>query len=55
MKQTDGALILAVIELVLKYGVPATIQIIRAFDVDDPTLEDIQALARRVPEPEKYF
>jgi len=44
---------LAILELILKHGVPAAIAIITAWDVDDPTAEDWEAL--KVKGPQEYF
>jgi len=43
-------MILAITEMIVKHGVPAALQIIKAWDIDEPTLEDIEALRQRVPE-----
>ena len=48
-------LLMAVAILIIKYGVPATIAIIKEWDVDNPTIEDIKALKEMVPPPETYF
>lgn len=52
-----GELVLAFTSLILKYGVPAAISIIKDWDVDPEsiTLDDIKALHDRVPPPESYF
>jgi len=42
-----------IIELIMKYGVPAALQIITAWEVDEPTDADWEAL--KVDGPEKYF
>ena len=47
---------LAVGELVLKYGIGAAVQIIATWTVSgEPTLEDIEKLKEMVPPPESYF
>ena len=43
------ALSLAIGELILKHGVPAALRIIRAWDVENPTVEDIRALREMKP------
>lgn len=48
------ALLVAIGELTLKYGVPAALRIIRAWDVESPTDEDIKALREMKPAGE-YF
>jgi hypothetical protein len=40
-------------ELAAKYGIPAAVQIMKDLQTN-PTLEDIEALKYRVPEPEVY-
>lgn len=55
MDKITAMFILAVIELIMKYGVPATLAILAAWGVENPTLEDIQALKERVPPPGTYF
>ena len=52
---TELALAVAFAQLLLKYGVPATLQIMRDWQVTNPTLEDIEELKKRVPRPETYF
>jgi hypothetical protein len=49
------AFIVTMIELVAKYGVPTALSIIQAFKVENPTLDDIEALRNRVPPPETYL
>ena len=46
---------MAVAILIIKYGVPATIAIIKEWNVDNPTIEDIKKLKEMVPPPETYF
>ena len=49
--------ILAIGELILKHGVPAALNIIKAWDADMEKLtpEDIQGLKEMVPPPESFF
>lgn len=47
------ALILALIELILKYGPNAAIAIIKGLEIDNPTPEQIRAL--KVKPPEHYL
>ena len=49
------ALITAIGEMILKYGVPTALQIMKDWEVTNPTLEDITALRNRVPKAETYF
>ncbi len=54
-KKVELALIVSISELVLKHGVPLALQLVKDWDVKDPTLEDIQELKNRVPRPSSYF
>jgi hypothetical protein len=45
--------VLAIIELIGKYGVPAALQIITTWDVEEPTVDDWEAL--KVKAAEEYF
>jgi hypothetical protein len=51
----EAALITTIGDLILKYGIPAALQILKEWEVTDPTLEDIMALRNRVPKPETFF
>lgn len=51
----EGTFLLAIAELILKYGAPTAIAMIKEWDVEQPTLEDIKALKLKVPPPESYF
>ena len=48
-------LILAFVESIMKYGVPAALQIFRDWEIENPTLADIEALRLRIKKPEEYF
>jgi len=48
-------LILAFVESIMKYGVPAALQIFRDWEVENPTIADIEALRLRIKRPEEYF
>ena len=54
-QKMELALVLSISELVMKHGVPLALQLIKDWDVKDPTLEDIMELKKRVPRPETYF
>lgn len=54
-KKVELALIVSISELVLKHGVPLALQLVKDWDVSDPTMEDIQNLKNRVPKPSSYF
>jgi len=45
---------MAILELILRYGVPLAIEMIKALETDNPMVEDIRALALRVPHPDTY-
>ena len=53
-KDAKLAVGIAVLELILKYGVPLAIEMIKALQTNNPTSEDIRALALRVPHPDTY-
>ena len=55
MNETTAAFLIAVITLATKYGIPGLLKILQDWKVDNPTLEDIEALKLRVPRPETYF
>lgn len=46
----EQALIIALIELIIKHGPTAAISIIKSLETDSPTPEQIRALAVRPPE-----
>ena len=50
----EGALLLAFAELLLKYGPSAALSLIKAWGVENPTMEDIAALKAMKPA-ESYF
>jgi len=45
---------IAILELILRYGVPLAIDMIKALETDNPTSGDIRALALRVPHPNSF-
>jgi len=47
--------IIAVIEIVLKYGIPAAMKIIADWAKQNPTIADLEELRERVKKPEEYF
>ena len=47
--------VIVIMELLMKHGIPGVIKIIKLWSVEDPTLEDIQALRNLVKPPETYF
>lgn len=55
MEQVTASFIITIIQLVLKHGVPAAVQIMKDWEIVDPSIEDIEELHDRVPKPETYF
>jgi len=50
------AVVIAISELILRYGVPAGLSIVKRWECDgEPTLDDIQSLRAMVPLPETFF
>ena len=47
--------ILAIITVAVEKGVPALINVLNAWQVEDPTLEDIDKLHDLVKKPSSYF
>ena len=55
MKTTELEFINSILQLLINYGLPAALNIIKTWDKDNPTLEDIEALRDMVPPPDHYF
>ena len=49
------AMVVAIATLIIKHGIPAALNILRNWNVDDPTMEDIEALKIMVPPTSTYF
>ena len=49
----EAALVIALIELIIKYGPNAAISIIKGLETDNPTPEQIRSLV--VKDPKSYF
>ena len=49
----EAAAIIAIVELVMKYGPAAATALVAGLDTDNPTPEQIRAL--KVKDPESYF
>ena len=49
----DAAVVLAIIELLLRVGPKAFLELVKKLDVDEPTVEQIKAL--KVKSPEEYL
>ena len=54
MTGTELAVFLAIGELILKYGLPLALEMLKTLQTDNPTSDDIRALALRVPHPDTY-
>jgi len=52
---TELALLMAIGKLIIEHGIPAALNILRLWSVDDPSLEDIEALKSMVPPTSTYF
>jgi hypothetical protein len=55
MENKDLEFTLAIGELILKYGLPATVELIRTWKSKNPTIADIEELKGMVPPPDTYF
>lgn len=55
MSNKDLEVTLAIGTLILKYGLPAALEMIQTWQMDCPTLDDIEALKYMVRPPETYF
>jgi len=45
---------MAILELILRYGVPLALEMIKALETNNPSVDDIKALSLRVPHPGTY-
>lgn len=50
----EAQIIMSITQLIIKYGIPGALKILKAWDVDNPTIEDIEALPDLKP-PDSYF
>ena len=50
----EALFLITIGNLVVKYGIPGALKIIKAWNVENPTIEDIKALPDLKP-PEDYF
>lgn len=48
MERTQVTIILQVLNYALRFGVPAVMEIIQAWDKDEVTIEDIEALGEKM-------
>lgn len=55
MKTSELEFINSILQLLINYGIPATLNIIRTWDKKNPTIEEIEALRDMVPHPGYYF
>ena len=44
-----------ILEMLIKYGLPAVLNTIKLWNISDPTLEDIRKLKSVIKPPELYF
>lgn len=51
----DKELIIVILELIAKYGITGVISILKVFQKDTVTKEDIEALKDLVKDPESYI
>jgi len=54
MDKEEYLFALTLTQMILEYGVPAVIQAIQTWEIDEPTVEDIRAL-KITKKPEDYF
>lgn len=50
----DTRLLIQVLTLALTYGIPAVLDLVRTWDKDSVTAEDIEALKKNLKRPEEY-
>ena len=56
MGSAEVELIKLIVDMIGKYGIPAAMKLIQSWQMaDEPTAEDIRALAAKMPEPESFF
>lgn len=55
MENKDLEFTLTIGEMILKYGLPAALELIRTWKVKNPTIADIEELKGMVPKPDTYF
>lgn len=54
-RATELVFIQTMLDLILKYGVDGVIEVIKAWNVINPSIEDIEALRTSIKPPEEYF
>ena len=57
MDKNDKGLLLAltITQIILEKGIPAMLNLIKDWEINNPTIEDIKALHLKVKDPESYF
>lgn len=55
MKTSELEFISSILQLIINYGLPATLNIIKTWDKECPTIEEIEALRDMVSPPDYYF
>lgn len=51
---SDKECLLMVLELAVKYGIPAVVEMVRTWKLDKITTADVKLLAHRLKRPEEY-
>jgi len=51
---SDKECLLLVLELAVKYGIPAVVEMVRTWKLDKITAADVKLLANRLKRPEEY-
>lgn len=54
MDEKSLGVYLAIGQLILQYGLPMTLNLLKSLQTDNPTAADILALRSRVPHPDTY-
>ena len=55
MTPADKEMAVVAVEMIIKHGAPVFLEAVRTLQMDNPTIEDIQALREQVKDPESYF
>jgi len=54
MDEKSLSVYLAIGQLILQYGLPMALNLLKSLQIDNPTAADILALRSRVPHPDSY-
>ncbi len=56
MNDSKAEMILSVTELIIKYGIPTAMGVIKTWNTErEPTIEEIRQLKYCLPDPETFF